>query len=70
MENKRVNLNLPTDVVDAIEERRLATGMNMTDQIRRSLKLFNYILDLQAEGKQFRVYNSDGSYRVVEILLP
>ena len=45
------------------------TGMSATEQVKRAVGLLRYILDAQNRGAEFRVYEKDKDFRVVEIIL-
>jgi hypothetical protein len=66
----KISLNITPDTKEALDAIRGATGMTTTEQFRKGIRLLQYILDAQKEGEQFRVYEKDGDYRVLEIILP
>lgn len=65
----RITLNLEDRHKDRLDFIKKKTGANTTDQIRKALDLYHYILDAQEQGKTLRSYEKDGSYREVVIIL-
>lgn len=66
----RINLNVPDDTRQIIDRINMTTGFTITTQMCKGIALLEYVLDAQKAGKEFRVYEKDGSYRLLTILLP
>ena len=69
MELTKLSFNVNAETKEALDAIKGATGMTTTEQIRKGIGLLKYILDAQTDGKEFRSYEKDGSYRVVKIIL-
>jgi hypothetical protein len=65
----KVSFNIAPETKEALEAIKGATGLNSTAQIRKGISLLKYVLDAQNAGKEFRVYEKDGGYRVFQIIL-
>jgi hypothetical protein len=65
----KVSFNITPETKEAMGAIKGAAGLNSTDQIRKGISLLKYILDGQAAENEFRMYEKDGSYRVVKIIL-
>jgi hypothetical protein len=69
MELTKVSFNITPETKEALEAIKGATGMTTTEQIKRGVKLLKYVLDAQEAGKEFRLVEKDGSYRLLQIIL-
>ena len=63
----RINLNVPDNTRQALDRLTKSHGFTITTSICKGIGLLAYLIDAQQAGEEFRVYEKDGSYRVVEI---
>jgi hypothetical protein len=66
----RLNLNVPDTTRQIIDRINMTEGFTITAQFVKGITLLECVLDAQKAGKEFRVYEKDGSYRVIEFLFP
>lgn len=64
----RINLNVPDDTRQVLDRLNMTMGFSITTSVCKGIGLLEYVLDAQNQGKEFRVYEKDGSYRLLMIL--
>jgi hypothetical protein len=65
----KLTMIVPDKTKATLDGIKKETEMSATEQVRRAVGLLRYILDAQNRGDEFRVYEKDGSYSRVEIIL-
>lgn len=65
----KLTMIVPDKTKAMLDATKKETEMSATEQVRRAVGLLRYILDAQNRGAEFRVYEKDNSYRLVEIRL-
>jgi hypothetical protein len=64
----KISLNVTPEAKAALESVKQTNHFNATTQITKGIALLKYHLDAQNRGAEVRVYEKDGTYRVVEIM--
>jgi hypothetical protein len=67
MANHKLTIMVNDNIKGILELVKDETGMSATEQIRKGVQFLNYLLELQKEGQEFRVYEKDGGYRQVTV---
>ena len=62
---KKVSINLPSDILDAIRKIAEHRNLTMTDAIRRAIATESYIEDEIENGGTILVKKPDGTYKEV-----